>query len=223
MAPSATLLRRSTAILPPGVVIICRPLHRRKDTHGQWSGSTRLATRELSWRWAGFVTVFGMTAPADSDTWIGIDAESLDVEGASKWVVRPDCGAVVVFSGTARDHSPGREDVSLLEYEAYESQALARMGEIAEAARDRWPDIGRIAMLHRVGAVEVGESAVVVAVSSPHRGAAFEAARFGIDTLKSSVPIWKREEWATGKSWGLEAQHIVDVAEAANQATPPSV
>jgi molybdopterin synthase catalytic subunit len=128
-------------------------------------------------------------------------------------VVRPDCGAVVVFSGTARDHSDGRPDVSRLEYEAYEEQVVPRLAAIADAARQRWPELGRIALLHRIGEVPVGESAVVVAVSAPHRDAAFEAAKFGIDTLKATVPIWKREDWRGGSSWGLEPQHLVEVDE----------
>ena len=72
------------------------------------------------------------------------------------------------------------------------------------------PTVGRVALLHRTSVVDVGDSAVVVVVSAPHRAEAFEAARFCIDTLKRSVPIWKRETWAGGESWGLEAQHIVD-------------
>ena len=87
---------------------------------------------------------------------------------------------------------------------------------MAAEARARWPVVGRIALLHRTGVVDVGDAAVVVAVSAPHRAEAFEAARFCIDTLKRSVPIWKRETWAGGESWGLEAQHIVD----AGAATP---
>ncbi len=81
---------------------------------------------------------------------------------------------------------------------------------MADEARVRWPVLGRIALLHRVGVLAVGESAVVVVASAPHREEAFAAARFCIDTLKRSVPIWKRETWAGGESWGLEAQHIVD-------------
>jgi molybdopterin synthase catalytic subunit len=68
-----------------------------------------------------------------------------------------------------------------------------------------------MALLHRVGVVDIGAAAVVVAVSAPHRGEAFEAARFAIDELKRTVPIWKRESWAGGSSWGLEAQHLTDV------------
>ncbi len=83
--------------------------------------------------------------------------------------------------------------------------------EIVAAARARWTDLGRVVLLHRIGDVPLTESAVVVAVSAPHRDAAFEAARFGIDTLKATVPIWKREDWSEGTSWGREAQHIVPV------------
>ena len=71
--------------------------------------------------------------------------------------------------------------------------------------------IGRVALLHRTGVVALGDAAVVVAVSAPHRGEAFEAARFAIDELKRTVPIWKRESWDGGESWGLEAQHLTDV------------
>lgn len=151
--------------------------------------------------------------PASGDTWLGITEQPLPVEAASVWVVRPDCGAVVVFSGTARDHSTGRDSVDRLEYEAYEEQVVPRLAAIAEAARARWSDLGRIVLIHRIGHVPITESAVVVAVSSPHRGNAFEAARFGIDTLKSTVPIWKKERWAEGESWGLEAQHLVEIEE----------
>lgn len=149
--------------------------------------------------------------PTDSDTWTGLTESELPVDEAAAWVVRPSCGAAVTFNGTARDHSAGRADVSRLEYEAYEEQVVPRLGEIAATARARWTDLGRIVMIHRVGIVPVTESAVVVAVSSPHRDHAFEAAKFCIDTLKQTVPIWKREDWSEGSSWGLEPQHIVDV------------
>ncbi|MEZ5168912.1 MAG: molybdenum cofactor biosynthesis protein MoaE [Acidimicrobiales bacterium] len=105
----------------------------------------------------------------------------------------------------------GTAGVERLEYEAYEEQVVPRLAEIAAEMRRSWPGLGRIALLHRVGVVPVGDSSVVVAVSSPHRPAAFEAARFGIDTLKATVPIWKRETWADGESWGLDAQHITEV------------
>lgn len=152
-----------------------------------------------------------MQPPADSDTWLGLTDEPLPVDAAGAWVVRPDCGAVVLFSGTARDHSEGRPGVSVLEYEAYTEQVLPRLDAIAAAIHQRWEGIGRVALLHRTGVVPVGESSVVVAVSSGHRPAAFEAARFGIDTLKATVPIWKRETWDGGTSWALESQHVTEV------------
>ena len=152
-----------------------------------------------------------MLEPPEGDTWLALAGSPIPVGPAADWAVRPDCGAVVVFSGTARDHAVGREGVDQLEYEAYDEQVVARFAAIADEMRVRWPDLGRIALLHRVGVVPIGESSVVVAVSSPHRPAAFEAARFGIDSLKATAPIWKRERWAGGESWGLEAQHITDV------------
>ncbi len=152
-----------------------------------------------------------MRAPTETDTWVGLDTSPLPVDEASSWVVLPACGAVVTFSGTARDHSVGRAGVTVLEYEAYEEQVVPRLEAIAAEARSRWPDLGRIALLHRVGPVEIGQSSVVVAVSSPHRDSAFDAARYCIDTLKATVPIWKREVWEDGESWGLDAQAIGEV------------
>jgi molybdopterin synthase catalytic subunit len=112
---------------------------------------------------------------------------------------------------SARDHSPGREGVEVLEYEAYDEQVVPRLGAIAADARIRWTTVRRIALIHRTGVVPVGESAVIAVVSAPHRDEAFAAARFCIDALKSTVPIWKREEWSGGVSWGLEPQHITEV------------
>ncbi len=149
--------------------------------------------------------------PADGPDWTGLSDQRLPAALAAEWVVQPTCGGVVVFTGTARDHSVGRDGVTRLEYEAYEEQVVPRLDEIAAAARRHWPDLGRIVLLHRIGEVPLTEAAVVVAVSAPHRGAAFDAARFGIDTLKETVPIWKREDWSEGTSWGREAQHIVEV------------
>jgi molybdopterin synthase catalytic subunit len=147
----------------------------------------------------------------DGDTWLGLTEHPLPVGDVAEWAIRPDCGGLVLFNGTARDHAEGRADVSLLEYEAYEEHVVPRLAAIAAEARVRWPTIGRVAMIHRIGPVPIGESAVVIAVSAPHRDEAFSAARFCIDTLKATVPIWKRELWRDGESWGLEPQHITDV------------
>jgi molybdopterin synthase catalytic subunit len=130
-----------------------------------------------------------------------------------EWAVRPDCGAVVLFSGTARDHAPDRPEVSRLEYEAYEEQVVPRLEGVANEARSRWPVIGRIVLLHRVGVVPIGSSAVVVVVSAPHRPEAFEAARFCIDAIKAAVPIWKHEVWDGGEAWGEDTQALVPAHE----------
>lgn len=153
-----------------------------------------------------------LDAPTSGDDWVGLSTAELPVAEASTWVVRPDCGATVTFTGTARDHAEGRPGVHRLEYEAYEEQATRRLGLVLAELRRRWPAVGRVALLHRTGVVEIGAAAVVVAVGAPHRGDAFDAARYAIDELKHTVPIWKREAWDGGESWGLEAQHLTEVA-----------
>ena len=147
----------------------------------------------------------------DSDDWVGVSDLRLPLERAAAWVNRPDCGAVVTFSGTVRDHAEGRAGVTRLTYEAYEEVAVERMAALVGEARAMWPGLGRIACLHRTGDLDVGECAVVVAVSAGHRGEAFEAARWCIDTLKDTVPIWKRETWADGEDWGTGARTISEV------------
>jgi len=150
---------------------------------------------------------------SSDDTWLALTESPLDVGAAHDWAVRPDCGAVVVFSGTVRDHAEHRSSVTLLEYEAYESQVVPKLRDLEIALRSSWPDVGRVVLWHRIGALKLGEVSVVVAISSPHRPEAFEAARFGIDALKATVPIWKRETWEGGTDWGLAATEISDVAE----------
>jgi molybdopterin synthase catalytic subunit len=149
--------------------------------------------------------------PASGDDWTAIADVPLPAAEAAAWVVLPRCGGVVVFTGTVRDHAEGRAGVTALAYEAYVEQAEARMRELAAEARHRWPGLGRIALLHRVGELAVTDPAVVVAVSAPHRGEAFDAARWCIDTLKATVPIWKRETWAGGSDWGTCAHDIEPV------------
>ncbi|MGH8992053.1 MAG: molybdenum cofactor biosynthesis protein MoaE [Acidimicrobiia bacterium] len=148
-----------------------------------------------------------MQAPGDRD-WIGLDRDRLPVDEAMAWATRPGCGAVVCFTGVVRDHSEGRPGVSTMTYEAYEEQAGAKMAEVAAEARRRWPDIDRVALLHRLGSLAVSEASVVVVVGSPHRPQAFEAARFCIDTLKETVPIWKAEQWEGGSDWA-ESDHPI--------------
>jgi molybdopterin synthase catalytic subunit len=152
--------------------------------------------------------------PAHGDDWIGLLADPLPVEAAQSWAIRPGCGAVVSFLGTVRDHAADRPDVTAIDYEAYTEQVEPKLAEVASAARGRWPELGRLALLHRVGRLEVGEASVVVVASAPHRAEAFEAARYAIDTVKSTVPIWKAEHWAGGVDWGTDAHQIEAVDEA---------
>ena len=149
-------------------------------------------------------------APPEGDTWIGLSASPLPVAEAAAWAVRPTAAAW--SSSRAPPATTPRADPrsSGSSTRPTRSRSFPAWRTSAGEARARWPVVGRIALLHRVGVLEIGESAVVVAVSAPHRDEAFAAARFCIDTLKRSVPIWKRESWTGGESWGLEAQHIVD-------------
>ena len=166
----------------------------------------------------GMKTVSSMTAVPDvgpppfADEWVGLSDHPLPAGAALDWATVPRCGAVVVFTGTVRDHGDGRPGVSRLEYEAYEEQVEPKLRELADEMRRRWPTLGRIALLHRTGEVPLADAAVVVAVSSPHRPEAFDAARFGIDTLKETVPIWKREFWDEGSDWGLRAQAVTTLS-----------
>ncbi len=151
-----------------------------------------------------------MDQPLDGDDWFGLTDAELPIGAAYDWATRPDCGAVVLFSGTIRDHADGRPGVEHLTYEAYEEQVVPRFAEIGAELRRRWPDTGRVVLLHRLGRLEIGESSVVAVVSAPHRAQAFEAARFAIDALKESAPIWKHEVWGEGADWGTGAHEVRD-------------
>jgi molybdopterin synthase catalytic subunit len=144
----------------------------------------------------------------NGDDWLELTADPLSVDQAAAWVERPQCGAVAVFAGTVRDHAYGRTGVTEIDYEAYAEQVIPRFEAIATAARGRWPDLGRIVLWHRTGRIAVGEASVVVAVSSPHRAEAFDACRYGIDTLKEMAPIWKRETWDGGSDWSPAARPV---------------
>ena len=150
------------------------------------------------------------------DTWTGTCAAELQTEEVSRWLVRDDCGACVVFTGTTRDHAGGRSGVTGLTYEAWEAQATPRLNAVALEIRNRWPEAAKIALLHRTGEVPLGGAAVVVGVSAPHRDVAFEAARFGIDAVKASVPVWKREHHEGGSDWGLDGAELTDPAQVPN-------
>jgi molybdopterin synthase catalytic subunit len=144
------------------------------------------------------------------DTRLELTSEVLDVGSVYNWAAIKSCGAVVVFSGIVRDNAEGRTDVKSLTYEAYEDQVVPKLQIIADEMRSRWSDLGRIALIHRVGKLEVTEASVLVVVSSPHRPEAFAAARYAIDALKISVPIWKQENWKDGSDWGTNSHEISD-------------
>jgi molybdopterin synthase catalytic subunit len=127
--------------------------------------------------------------------------DSLSIDGVTQLVVRPHTGAVATFAGVVRNVS-GSKEVAYLEYEAYEEMAITKIRQVAEEARERWSSIVDIAVVQRIGHLEVGELAIVIAVSSGHRDeGCFEACRYMIDRLKQIVPIWKKEVGPTGEEW----------------------
>ena len=127
-----------------------------------------------------------------------ITTEVITGAEVSEAVEGPDAGAVVVFHGTVRNNTDGRA-VKYLEYEAYPPMAEKKMSEIAQEVSEKW-GLDRVAIIHRVGKLEIGEVSVAVAVASPHRKDAFEACKYAMDRLKQIVPIWKREVWADGEA-----------------------
>lgn len=131
--------------------------------------------------------------------------DPLDPQEAVEAVLQNTDGAYVLFVGVVRDHARGRA-VTGLEYDAYPAMAERQMGQIAEQVRERWNLA--CAILHRFGYLAVGEVSVVVCVAAAHRAAAFEACRWAIDTLKSDVPIWKKEYAADGTYW-IEGEEAV--------------
>jgi len=154
---------------------------------------------------AMFPPVSGGSNANNSKFAVTFDPISLD-EWAAK-VVQPQTGAVAVFGGTVRNVSAGQA-VERLEYEAYEEMALAKLRQVAQEARQQWPKIVDIAIVQRIGRLEVGENAVIVAVSSPHRNdGCFEACAFAINRLKEIVPIWKKEIGPDGSQW-IEGDYL---------------
>ncbi len=125
-----------------------------------------------------------------------ITAEPLDPTPLVAYVQTPSDGAVVTFTGVARNNFAGRA-TAFLSYEAFAEMAVPVLAQIADEARTRWP-IGRVAVHHRVGQLEIGATAVLVVVASPHRQAAFAAAEYIMDRIKEIAPIWKKEHWADG-------------------------
>jgi MoaE-MoaD fusion protein len=139
------------------------------------------------------------TSGARSAVHIELTADPISTDRILRAVADPRAGAVVLFLGVVRDNARGRR-VDHLVYEAYDALARRELEKIAAAAAGRWP-LTRLAIAHRTGRLGVGEPSVAVAVSSPHRPEAFEAGRYVIDTLKQTVPIWKKEVWEGGAAW----------------------
>lgn len=137
---------------------------------------------------------------ADQSVRVEVTDRPLDPAAALKEVERDAAGAVAVFVGTVRDHSDGHTGVTHLDYEAFESRVEEVIARIVDEARSRWPILAGV-VEHRVGRVDLGEPAVVVAVSSAHRDDAFDAARYLIDELKERAPLWKKEHWPGGAEW----------------------
>jgi molybdopterin synthase catalytic subunit len=153
---------------------------------------------------------------------VALTAEPLAVDAAQQWATVPSAGAVVSFLGVVRDHADGRPGVQAMTYEAYEEPAVRAMADIVGELRKQWPSAERVALLHRVGELQLGEASVAVVVSSAHRDVAFLAARYAIDTLKQSVPIWKQEHWAGGSDWAVEQHAIRPVGASKGQSWPGS-
>ncbi len=134
----------------------------------------------------------------------GITDRPLDLGALVALVSSPDAGAVTTFLGTSRRTSNNAErvekPVETLWYEAYEPMAVKRLAEIGAEAARRF-EVTRVAAWHRTGEVAIGEASVAIAVSAPHRGAAFDACRFVIEEIKRSLPVWKRERFADGEEW----------------------
>lgn len=132
-------------------------------------------------------------------TEIKISDQPLDIQRCINWIMSPESGGIDVFIGTVRNTTKGKT-VLRLEFEAYEKMALAEMDKIAAKAGEKWP-VQKLIVHHRTGVLSVGEVAVIIAVSAAHRAAAFEACRYVIDTLKQTVPIWKKEVFEDGEFW----------------------
>jgi MoaE-MoaD fusion protein len=125
--------------------------------------------------------------------------EPINMQEISETISQPEDGAVVIFEGIVRNNANDKP-VRYLEYEAYEPMALKKLEEIGLQAKKDY-DIREIAVVHRLGHMEIGECSIVIAVASAHRGAAFDACRFAIDMIKKIVPIWKKEFYEDGQVW----------------------
>ena len=141
-----------------------------------------------------------------------ITSDGIELGDVIRAVEAGDAGAIVHFLGVVRNNTEGRE-VSYLEYEAYPPMAEKKMAEIAQEIHEKW-GLDRVAMIHRVGRLEIGEVSVAVAVASPHRKEAFEACHYAMNRLKQIVPIWKREVWTDGEEEWVKPDPVFFKSEA---------
>ena len=144
--------------------------------------------------------------------------DEIDLEGLRRRAQAPRAGAVLIFCGDVRNHSL-EQDVSFLEYEAHERMALKQITKIIEQAQQKW-EMHKVEVIHRLGKLKVTDCSIAISVSTSHRNDAYEASRYIIDTIKHSVPIWKKEHFVNGVSnWseGCEASSIIE-----NSPEPPS-
>jgi len=142
--------------------------------------------------------VSGGTVAEETKIFVKLTSEPIDVSGLLSYVASPKAGAIVLFVGTVREFSHGKSVVALT-YEAYEPMATKELRHIAEEMLQRW-QLCKVAIVHRVGTLLVGEISVAIVVSASHRANAFEAARYAIERIKEIVPIWKREHFTDGES-----------------------
>ena len=133
------------------------------------------------------------------EPFIHITREPLDRNALIASVTDPGVGGIVVFEGVVRDNARGKQ-VRYLEYDVYPEMAVQQIREILAEAERRW-NVDRVAVAHRIGRLEIGEASVIIVVATPHRSEAFEACRYIIDTLKTTVPIWKKEVATNGEEW----------------------
>ena len=132
-----------------------------------------------------------------------ITRDPISVDEVVSRLQDPAIGAIITFVGVVRGETNGRETL-YLEYEAYPEMAEGNLRQIGEEVRARWASIHQVAIVHRTGRLEIGETAVVIALSAAHRPEVFDAVRYAIDRLKEIAPIWKKEVWADGEEWRSE-------------------
>lgn len=150
-----------------------------------------------------------MSPSVQSKYWL--QEEPLSLDDVYQLVIRPEAGAVATFIGIARKFTHGKQ-TSFLQYEAYVPMAEKKLEEIGREINKKWPN-SQVAIAHRIGRLDISDIAVAIAVSTPHRDAAFKASRYAIERIKEMVPIWKKEYWVDGSEWIGNQQETVSFNE----------